>query len=98
MGFLFLGGDVAVRDKKKNKDYVSTVTSLTREQIDYLDKLGKDAHFEYGHKLSRARILSELVKLLMQLGVRIKDIDLKKETLAEGIMRVMNNHEEKLSI
>ena len=83
----------------KDKDHVQAVTSLTRAQIDYLDKLGKDAHFEYGHKLSRSQILSELVRLIMELGVRIKDIDLTKETLAQGIMRVMMQHdEEKLSI
>ena len=52
------------KDRDKDRNHVSTVTSLTREQIDYLDKLGKDAHFEYGRKLSRARILSELVKNL----------------------------------
>ncbi len=83
----------------KDKDHVQAVTSLTRSQIDYLDKLGKDAHFEYGHKLSRSEILSELVRLIMELGIRVKDIDLKKETLAQGIMRVMAEHEEeKLSI
>ena len=83
----------------KDKDHVQAVTSLTRSQIDYLDKLGKDAHFEYGHKLSRSQILSELVRLIMELGVKVKDIDLKKETLAQGIMRVMAEHDqEKLSI
>jgi hypothetical protein len=79
----------------KNKDHIQAVTSLTRNQIDYLDKLGKDAHFEYGHKLSRSEILSELVRLIMDLGVRVKDIDLTEETLAQGIMRVMGQHDQK---
>ena len=82
----------------KDKGHVQAVTSLTRTQIDFLDKLGKDAHYTYGHKLSRAKILSELVQLLMQLGVRIQDIDLTKETLAEGIIRVFRSHEEKISL
>ena len=54
-----------------------TVTFLTREQIDFLDQLGKDALFYKGSKLSRAHILAEMVDLLMQLGIDIKKIDLK---------------------
>ncbi len=68
-----------------------TVTFLTREQIDFLDKLGKDALFYKGSKLSRAHILAELVDLLMELGIDVKQIDLAHGHLAGEILKAMNN-------
>jgi hypothetical protein len=69
-----------------------TVTFLTRQQIDFLDKLGKDALFYKGSKLSRAHILAEMVDLLMQLGIDVKEIDLAKGNhLAGEILKAMNN-------
>lgn len=82
----------------KEKGHITAVTMLTRQEIDFLDKLGKDAHFEYGHKLSRGVILAELVKLLMRLGIKVKDINLKKESLSEGIVRLINHGQKELSI
>jgi hypothetical protein len=69
-----------------------TVTFLTREQIDFLDRLGKDALFYNGSKLSRAHILAEMVDLLMQLGIDVKNIDLAQGNhLARAILKAMNN-------
>ena len=74
------------------KEKLRTVTFLSREQIDFLDKLGKDALFYQSTKLSRAQTLSELVNFLMELGVNIKKIDLNEETLAKGLLRIISNH------
>jgi hypothetical protein len=68
-----------------------TVTFLTREQIDFLDKLGKDALFYKGSKLSRAQILAEMVDLLMQLGIDARKIDLAHGHLASEILKAVNN-------
>jgi hypothetical protein len=68
-----------------------TVTFLSREQIDFLDKLGKDALFYEDKKLSRSEILSELVNLLINMRVSIKDVDLTTDTLARELMKVLNN-------
>lgn len=68
-----------------------TVTFLTREQIDFLDKLGKDALFYKGSKLSRAKILAEMVDLLMQLGIDARKIDLAHGHLADEILKIVNN-------
>ena len=69
-----------------------TVTFLTREQIDFLDRLGKDALFYKGSKLSRAHILAEMVDLLMQLGIDVKRIDLEEGNhLAGAILKIINN-------
>ena len=43
------------------------VASLNREQIDYLDKIGKDAQFSSGIKLSRTQILAAMVGALKRL-------------------------------
>ena len=43
------------------------IASLNREQVDYLDKIGKDAQFSSGVKLSRTEILSAMVNALKRL-------------------------------
>ena len=45
------------------------VASLNREQVDYLDQLGKDAQFSSGTKLSRTQILSAMVNVLKRLNL-----------------------------
>ena len=40
------------------------IASLNREQIDFLDKIGKDALFSAGVKLSRTHILAAMVNVL----------------------------------
>ncbi len=45
------------------------IAALNREQVDALDKLGKDALFSAGVKLSRTHILSVLVNVLRRLHV-----------------------------
>lgn len=78
-------------NNSKNNHSITTVTFLTREQIDFLDKLGKDSLFKYGRKLSRAKILSELVNLLITLRVSVEDIDLDNGNLWEGLLKVIRN-------
>ncbi len=43
------------------------IARLTRTQVDYLDKIGKDAQFSAGVKLSRTEIISALVNVLRHL-------------------------------
>ena len=45
------------------------IASLNREQVDYLDKLGKDAQFSSGIKLSRTQLLAAMVNALRQLNL-----------------------------
>ena len=45
------------------------IASLNREQVDYLDQLGKDAQFSSGIKLSRTHILSAMVNVLRRLNL-----------------------------
>jgi len=45
------------------------VTFLDRDQVDFLDKLGKDTLFSTGLKFPRTRIISALVDLLRKANV-----------------------------
>ena len=82
-----------MRARNSTHNAVTTVTFLTREQIDYLDRLGKDSMFKYGHKLSRSKILSELVNLLMNIGIDVKKMDLDNKELWESILKVIKNED-----
>lgn len=50
------------------------IASLNREQVDYLDQLGKDAQFSSGVKLSRTQILAAMVNALKRLNLTGDDI------------------------
>lgn len=45
------------------------VTFLDRSQVDYLDKLGKDALFSTGVKFPRTRIISALIDLARKVNL-----------------------------
>ncbi len=50
------------------------VTFLNRDEVDFLDKLGKDALFSTGLKLSRARLISWLVDFTKKLDLTGENI------------------------
>lgn len=45
------------------------VTFLNRQEVDFLDKLGKDALFTTGIKLSRAKLIAWLVDFMKDLNI-----------------------------
>ena len=61
------------------------ITMLTREQLDFLDKLGKDSLFATGHKMSHVEILQGLIDMMMEMGLANEKIDSVK-TLKAKIM------------
>jgi len=71
------------------RDKQRTVTFLSRRQVDFLDKLGKDALFSQGSKLSRSEALSELVNFLMQLGINAKNVNFSKYSLSETLLKLI---------
>ncbi|MCM8812243.1 MAG: hypothetical protein NC910_04260 [Candidatus Omnitrophica bacterium] len=54
---------------EQGKQVHRVVTFLDREQVDYLDKMGKDALFSTGVKFPRTRVISALIDLLRRSGV-----------------------------
>ncbi len=51
------------------------ITMLNRNEMDFLDKLGKDALFSTGHKLSYSEILRALIDFAMEIGVSGERVD-----------------------
>ena len=55
------------------------VTFLNRREVDFLDKLGKDALFSSGVKLSRAKLIEWLIEFAKRLNLNGKGIKSEKE-------------------
>ena len=68
------------------------ITSLDRTEMDFLDKMGKDALFSIGHRLSYSVILKGLVDFAIEIGLSGKDVG-SVEALKEKLLREI---EEKL--
>jgi len=65
------------------------VTFLNREEVDFLDKIGKDALFSTGLKLSRAKILSWLVDFIEKLKITGKGVKSEPD-LEKRIVDILN--------
>ena len=59
-----------LQDEKNQR----VVTFLNRQEVDYLDKIGKDAIFSTGLKLSRAKLIAWLVDFMKALNINGKNI------------------------
>jgi len=54
---------------KKNENSCTVIINLGREEVDYLDRIGKDALFSRGTKLSRNKVISAMILAIKQLGI-----------------------------
>ena len=70
------------------------ITMLNREELDFLDKLGKDALFTTGHKLSHNEILKGLIDFAIELGLSGERID-SFRTLKEKMLERMRQEQDK---
>lgn len=50
------------------------VTFLDRDEVDFLDKLGKDALFSSGTKISRTKMISWMIDFIKKLGINGENI------------------------
>ena len=55
------------------------VTFLNRYEVDYLDKLGKDALFSTGVKVSRAKLIAWLIDFTEHLKINGEGIKSKRD-------------------
>lgn len=65
--------------KSKNVERQRVIALLNRGEIEFLDKLGLDALFSTGLKLSRVEIVAALVDAAMALEISAKDVKDKEE-------------------
>ena len=70
------------------------ITLLDRQEMDFLDKVGKDALFSTGHKLSYNAILKGLIDFAIELGLPKEKIDSLK-TLKEKLCERISNSSNK---
>jgi len=71
------------------------IASLNRAQVDFLDKIGKDALFSSGVKLSRTEILSALVNVFKRLnltGEGIHSPEQFEQRVVDLVMKARRNH------
>ncbi len=72
------------------------ITMLDRQEMEFLDKLGKDALFSTGHKLSYNEILEGLIDTAMESGISGENVNsvnsFKKKLLAQ-IRQIMQKEE-----
>lgn len=62
--------------QKKNQ---RVVTFLNRCEVDFLDRLGKDALFSSGTKLSRAKLIAWLVDFMKNLNINGEGLKSEKD-------------------
>jgi len=74
------------------------IALLNRQEVEFLDKLGKDSLFSTGHKLSYSEILKGLVEVARIAGLSAEGIDslgaleermlaMMKRTIEQGLTR-----------
>lgn len=73
------------------------ITMLNREELEFLDRLGKDALFSTGHKLSYNEILKGLIEFAMGVGLKGENID-SLNTLKEKLIEKMKTELEKQGV
>jgi hypothetical protein len=70
---------------KEDKPVGRIVAFLTREEIDFIDSLAKDALFSTGHKLSRTDIIRAIIDTLKAVNIDgngvYNKLDLEKKLL-----------------
>lgn len=80
---------------RKAKHVGRIIAFLSREQLDFIDKIGKDALFTTGKKLSRTEIIRAIVEAVRALEVTGKDIHTPDE-LEERIKDVAKRIQQSL--
>ncbi len=70
---------IKMKDITGTNEKVKIATFLTRDELDFLDKLSKDARFSTGHKLTRTDIVRALIDVFKTTSINTKGISSKSE-------------------
>ncbi|MDD2751945.1 MAG: hypothetical protein PHN59_02315, partial [Candidatus Omnitrophica bacterium] len=65
------------------------ITMLDRKELDFLDKLGKDALFSTGHKLSYNEILRGLIEFSREIGLSGNLVDSERKLKEQIIEKTL---------
>jgi len=66
---------------EREKILSRVITFLTREELDYIDKVSKDSLFTTGSKLPRTKIIEAMVEACMKAGITGEQINSKEELM-----------------
>jgi len=78
-----------MKQQAKKGKKITVVTFLGRDQVDYLDKLGKDYFFRYGRTLPRTKLLAALVDVLASLNLDAKKLGSNRKKLAVEMLKAI---------
>ena len=71
-----------------NNNAHRVITFLTREELDFIDKIGKDALFSAGSKLSRSKIISAIINVMRKVQIDGCGLNSKEELEARIIKAI----------
>jgi hypothetical protein len=82
-------------DNNRMKDLEKTIkhrviTLLDRRELDFLDKLAKDALFSTGHKLSYNEMLRCLIDFMIDIRLSAQNVDSEKSFRERILRQVMS--------
>lgn len=77
-----------MKNLNKEQKFQRVVTFLNRQEVDFLDKLGKDALFTSGLKLSRTKLISWLIEFTKKLNINGENIK-SEEDFEVRLMEVL---------
>ena len=79
---------IPMKENNANDQKARLIAMIHRGEMDLIDRIGKDALFTTGNKLSRAEVVSAILSAVAQLGINGKNIQ-SEEELREYIGRVI---------
>ncbi len=85
-----MNGSKSNDHRKTDERSHRVIASLNRDQVDFLDKIGKDAQFSSGLKLSRTQILAAMVNAMRKLQLDsdgVQNSDEFEQRIIEAIRR-----------
>jgi hypothetical protein len=91
--YLIMRSSMSRSSEQRRELQQRVIAFLNREQVDFIDKIGKDALFSKGTKLSRSRIISSLVDLMIELDINgegISSLEELKQRIKEKLHPVDN--------
>ena len=80
-----------MKNNKAQEKNQRVVTFLNREEMDFLDKLGKDALFSTGLKLSRTKLIAWLIDFFKKSNLNGEGIKSEKD-LENRILEVLGQN------
>jgi len=84
-------------DRMNKQERARLVAMISRAEMDFLDKIGKDAMFSTGKKLSHTDVISAIIDAVASLEANGRNIHSKQE-LRERFLSAMSKRHERFKM